>query len=611
MVQPWKTAPPSAVPPPPPSAAPLLLALLVVYVTVEAAFLVRYRTVLIADANRRAPPEPFRDHPAPSDRTALLRRIVARLGRRGRRRGSSAGSRRVHRDFVESWFAVRRDGPDVPYERFSERLDRVGPGLIRPSPSLLRLARWPSPAEGRDGEDDDGGDSDRSSYESLPALGGECGGAEAEGVQDGGSVDGPRRGDCVKEPARAIPDDGPRRGNMNEFLSWAFFGTSHASASADPSKVEALESFYGVLEEEAGLAFDPGLHPSYRPRSFTLEDVRSLHRPYCVYAAVSAARGGTNLALRLLGFRRGACGGGLAYWHRPPDRGRRRGPGEGGKTPPPPAPPFLFFHGIAPGGHAPYVPMLLLGLLRGDGGGGGGGWRDRHVFLFENGPISYALGTRAVDEVDTVRGVAEAVARHVDGAGGPPPPKLTACGHSFGSCVVTWLLRSPVLRDRVGTVLLLDPVSILLSDPDVVVNFLYHPRGVRGSGSGDGVTPLGRLGRFAAETKIRLVASSEIGIETYLRRSFAWYNSELWLEDVPRSASVCVLLSGRDEIVNSREVAEEVACHNRRVRAGECGGPAVDVAVWEGAGHANCVTNPGRWGDMRERLRAAEGAGWR
>jgi len=27
---------------------------------------------------------------------------------------------------------------------------------------------------------------------------------------------------------------------MDEFLSWAFFGTSHASASADPSKVRAL-----------------------------------------------------------------------------------------------------------------------------------------------------------------------------------------------------------------------------------------------------------------------------------------------------------------------------------------------------------------------------------
>ena len=79
-------------------------------------------------------------------------------------------------------------------------------------------------------DEDDGGDSsDGSSHESLLTLGG-----EAEEDTAAGSVDG------AGKTARAISDDGPRRGNMDEFLSWAFFGTSHASASADPSKVRAL-----------------------------------------------------------------------------------------------------------------------------------------------------------------------------------------------------------------------------------------------------------------------------------------------------------------------------------------------------------------------------------
>ena len=68
-------------------------------------------------------------------------------------------------------------------------------------------------------------------YESLLTLGGE---AEEDTAAAAGSVDG------AGKTARAISDDGPRRGNMDEFLSWAFFGTSHASASADPSKVRAL-----------------------------------------------------------------------------------------------------------------------------------------------------------------------------------------------------------------------------------------------------------------------------------------------------------------------------------------------------------------------------------
>jgi len=626
----------------PPSVAPVLLALFIVYVTAEAKFLSRYRRVLIGNANRRTDPAPYRDYPDVSGRHLLLRRIVARLGRRGRRRrgsrtndggpggrgeaavgppsrpspagpsGAPPDKSAVYYEFIQSWFVQKVDD-DRPYEQFSEQLDRLGPGLLRPSPStlgLLRLAGWSS-ADGpssRRNADDDEDSSNRSSYESLPVLEGEVEeeAAATRASQDGGSVgDGPRCGDCVKNAETTLrKDDRLRRGNMDEFLSWAFFGTSYSSASTDPSKAEALEGFYEVLEQEAGLTFESGIHPSYRPRSFTLEDVRSLYRPYAVYATVVLAKGGTNFALRLLGFRRHACERGLAYWHRPPDLGRRRGPGG---TPPP----FLFFHGIAPGGHAPYAPMLLLGLLRGDDDGDGRrrGWRERHVFLFENGPISYALETTAVCEGDTVHGVAEAVARHVDGTsddGGGARCALTVCGHSFGSCVVTWLLRSPALRDRIGTALLLDPVSICLSDPDVVVNFLYHSRDC-GSGDG-GDTRLGRLARFANETKIRLVASSELGIETYLRRSFAWYNSELWFEDVPSSTKVCVFLSRRDEIVNSRAVEEEISCHNIRVNGGECGGPVVEAAVWEDAGHANCVTNPGRWRDMRERLRAAEEA---
>ena len=101
-----------------------------------------------------ADPSPRHRSPRPS----------ARLGRRGRREESI----RVYRDFVESWFVVRCTAGRSrrPYERFSERLDRVGPGLIRPSPSLLRLARWPSsagevssPAAEEGDDEDDGGDS--------------------------------------------------------------------------------------------------------------------------------------------------------------------------------------------------------------------------------------------------------------------------------------------------------------------------------------------------------------------------------------------------------------------------------------------------------------------
>ena len=113
---------------------------------------------------------------------------------------------------------------------------------------------------------------------------------------------------------------------------------------------------------------------------------------------------------------------------------------------------------------------------------------------------------------------------------------LTLVGHSFGSCTVSWLIASKQLQN-VKQVVLLDPVAVLLSEPDVMVNFLYGQK----------------------LDQIRLVASSELFTEYYLRRHFAWYNSELYLEDVDCPLLVC--LSGQDTIVNASKVRQEMNRH--------------------------------------------------
>lgn len=172
---------------------------------------------------------------------------------------------------------------------------------------------------------------------------------------------------------------------------------------------------------------------------------------------------------------------------------------------------------------------------------------------------------------------------------------------------------------------LLDPVSILLSEPDVVTNFLYGSRLLRDpSGGCHGWT--GRLVRCFHRMKIRLAVSSEIFIESYLRRNFAWYgynilwplppfhlvncshvfslahvpspligvpsflifrafrryNSELWLEDIPRDVKVVVALADRDEIVNTPRIDRAIDLHNSR--QGRCA--FVEKIIWRDAGHA-------------------------
>jgi dienelactone hydrolase len=91
------------------------------------------------------------------------------------------------------------------------------------------------------------------------------------------------------------------------------------------------------------------------------------------------------------------------------------------------------------------------------------------------------------------------------------------------------------------------------------------------------------------------VVSNELFTEHYLRRHFAWYNSELWLEDIPEHTKVLVCLSEEDPIVPAQKVQQEI---KRR--------PEVDVLVWENAGHAHCVTRPKTWRQMQMVMKRQE-----
>jgi pimeloyl-ACP methyl ester carboxylesterase len=239
--------------------------------------------------------------------------------------------------------------------------------------------------------------------------------------------------------------------------------------------------------------------------------------------------------------------------------------------------------------------MIFFGLLRNTS-------KERDIFFFENKPVSYSMCFDAVSEEDTVHGVLEAVEKHV---GASSERNLTLCGHSLGSCQLTMMVKSPKLRERMQNLILIDPVSILLSEPDVMINFLYTRREseeVEDDTSNNNWVR--RLIRFFHESKIHLVASSELFIEHYLRRNFAWYNAELWLGDISSECSVLVCLSEHDEIVNSAKVQREVSDHNnRRLVAIEKGcGPIVEQIMWKGVGHAHCITHPDKWKDIHDAM---------
>jgi len=360
--------------------------------------------------------------------------------------------------------------------------------------------------------------------------------------------------------------------DMDKFLAWAFFGKHYHTMES--WELKELNIIYKKLKKRNNIIFpsveeeennnnntnssNGTTHPFpvvvCKPRRMTLEPMDATYRPLIFYLVTRSLYWIGALYLFIIGYRRCVSKStGLVAWHRRPRR-RKNNKNTTEKE----ERPLLFFHGISPGGFMPYLPMIFCGLLT----------DDRPVFFFDNRTISMCFFDFApLTEQQTIQGIIE-ILRMNDCFGS----ELSIVGHSFGSCTVTWLLQSTVLKPFIKQAILLDPVSILLSEADVMINFLY--------GVGDN-TPL----RFI---------STELFVQYSVRRHFFWYNNELWLDDIDDSCSVLICLSGDDNIIDAQKVKAEVVRHKSKKKK------KLDLLFWEGASHADCVTSPQLWKEMKQ-----------
>ena len=120
-------------------------------------------------------------------------------------------------------------------------------------------------------------------------------------------------------------------------------------------------------------------------------------------------------------------------------------------------------------------------------------------------------------------------------------------GHSFGSVLCTWVVRA--MPERVGQLVLLDPVSLLLSDPDIICNFVCERR----------------FWESLSSSLMHFVASTEVFVEWYLRHHFFFHNDELWLDgsneasgNVPDHVKVMVCLAKNDANFNTESVKDYI-----------------------------------------------------
>jgi pimeloyl-ACP methyl ester carboxylesterase len=477
------------------------------YLAVEVCFAIGFRSYMIPRANRLTKAAEYRDYG--QDKRKLMLRIMHRIEETCRiTKGDESNTMKT---FLTEWFHVERKAPHD-----TEPSSSKGVPSMTSTDNTTNLAPDLSltPSSSPENSDDDNSESSPATPEDI-----------------------------------AIDDIILYRQDTDDFFAWAFWG-KHYSAM-DEEDVLELDRIYQELQDRHNLTFperndttdDSDTHHS-KPRLMTLEPVNAWYRPLCVYLTVYLIKILGGIILRLMGFQRTVACTGLVAWYRPALFQSSKVETS--------LLPMLFFHGIAPGGVMLYLPMIFFGLATEP---------ERPVLLFENRSISCALVFHPLTEEETVQGVVEVLEakqlQHSD---------LSLVGHSFGSCSMTWLLASRRLPN-IKQVVLIDPVAVLLSEPDVMVNFLY-----------------------AEELdKIRMVASSELFTEYYLRRHFAWYNSEMWLEDYVDDCKVLVCLSEKDEIINPKKVKQEIERHAQSAR----------LVYWEGVGHGASIPSPSKWKQVK------------
>lgn len=204
----------------------------------------------------------------------------------------------------------------------------------------------------------------------------------------------------------------------------------------------------------------------------------------------------------------------ITYWHRPHTSRTKL--------------PIVFVHGIGIGLY-PYVDFLRE-LNSASGVEGGGVDEQVGIIAAEIMPVSFrithpALGIEEIcDEIHTI----------IENHGFK---KYVLVAHSYGTAVASYMLKSPRLKDRIGPVVLIDPITVMLHLPDVAFNFTR------------------RQPRRANEHQLYYFAGMDMGVSHTLARQFFWSDVILWKKDIC-GRRITFSLAERDLIINTVAVGQ-------------------------------------------------------
>ncbi|ORY70283.1 uncharacterized protein BCR38DRAFT_385135 [Pseudomassariella vexata] len=329
-----------------------------------------------------------------------------------------------------------------------------------------------------------------------------------------------------------------RRENLADFILWAFFDRAPGQESQED--LAELNDYIDIIGDRLGRKVEPGRGKAEGLR-LTLNEVETRYRS-CLWILIiglvdtythcrlacsgfqyyaqprSTAFSVVPLRLQSLFARHRSRSRELAYWYRPHTAK--------GKLP------VVFLHGIGIGLYT-YVPWLakMKPPVNEDGQIG--------VIALELLPVSFRLTKAPLEKLEFLSQVEEILETH-------GWDRFVLATHSYGSFLGTHMIKSKTIGYRIESVVLIDPVSIMLHLPDVAFNFTR------------------RKPRKANEWQLWYFASMDPGVAHALGRHFFWKENIIWKEELlarggSKQRRVAVCLSERDLIVDTITIAEYLA----------------------------------------------------
>jgi len=299
--------------------------------------------------------------------------------------------------------------------------------------------------------------------------------------------------------------------NMKEFVSYGFYCRKPEELTQDER--QQVDYFLKETAARWNMAFKRGYDETLSFKGHTLEPLRALHKPLIFYFFMEILAIFCHLVLLAWGFRRNRTVNQdsrdtVTTWTKQRRSGRE---------------PIVFLHGVGLG-ILPYL-HFIRSLLH--------SCKDRTIIVVEMPHVSL----RTSIEAPCLDILADDITKSVHG-------KATFIAHSYGTFVVSKMLHK--YPDLVGSVVLLDPVTLLTCHPTLLSNFVYIKLPKRFPRSRNDIMQI-----------IQFICMRDLTLSQTFCRKFNGMEVMLWPMDMPKGRKHIIVVSGRDKLLPAEGIRKQ------------------------------------------------------